>query len=107
MTLWCWLASLPAATLARTLPVLSEGEPLPYRPFLDPIDLHAHWYVALVPLAFMTAVAYKAVRIQDPSVYWRHVVKMTLQIVALVVLLGAAFYLAVEVLVPALAPMPE
>ncbi len=107
MTPGCWLASLPAATMARALPLLADGEPLPYRPFLDPINLHAHWYMTLVPLAFMTAVAYKAVRIQDPRIYWRHVVKMTLQIVALVVLLGAAFYLAVEVLVPALAPMPE
>lgn len=107
MTLWCWLASRSAATVTLTRPLLSEGEPLPYRPFLDPIDVHTHWYVTLVPLAFMTAVAYKAIRIQDPSAYWRHVAKMTLQIVALVVLLGAAFYLAVEILVPALAPMPE
>lgn len=73
---------------------------LPWRPFLDPIDLHNSWYWLLIPMAFGISVVYKAVRMQTLDRYWLQVLNLTVQIVFGMVLLGAATYLVVMVFAP-------
>ena len=53
---------------------------LAYRPFLDPIDLHQLWWVLILPMAFFTAMAYKAVRAPDMAQYWRQTIFFALQV---------------------------
>ncbi len=70
---------------------------LAWRPFLDPIHIHDHWYLLLVPLAIGIAIAYKAVRVPDPRKFWRPVAEFAFLIVAGMIGLGLATYLFVEV----------
>jgi hypothetical protein len=69
----------------------------PYRPFLDPIDVHGWWWVMLLPMSVLIAVVYKSVRLKDLRGYWAAVLGMTAQIVIGMVLLGVASYVLVEV----------
>jgi len=73
---------------------------LAYTPFIDPIDLHAAWYLLLPPLAFLIALAYKAVRIPDMTRYWKQVVSFTLQILIAIIGLYALAMLLVAVALP-------
>lgn len=79
---------------------------LAWRPFLDPLDLHSHWWMFLVPLSLLISVTYRAVRMRDLTGYWRAVAVMTIQIIIAMIALGAAAFLFVEFLIPLLAPMP-
>lgn len=79
---------------------------LAYRPLIDPLNVHATWWLLLLPLALLVAIAYKAVRAERFDGYWRDVAVMTGQIVLGMIALGAAFYVVVEWLAPRLAPMP-
>lgn len=78
---------------------------LAWRPFIDPLEVHAAWWLFLVPLALGISLAYKAVRLPTLEHYWRQVGLMTAQIVLAMVLLGAATFLFIEYLVPLIAPM--
>jgi len=69
----------------------------PWRPFIDPLDLHAMWWLMLLPLSLGIAVVYKAVRMRDLKPYWSQVALMTMQIVVGMAVLGAASYALVEV----------
>lgn len=80
--------------------------PLAYTPFLDPINAHDVWYLLLIPLAFLIAVGYKAVRTVDMRVYWRQVLTFTIQIVGGIVLLALGAYLVIVYAIPSLAPVP-
>jgi hypothetical protein len=77
--------------------------PPAWRPLLDPLTLHDHWYLLLVPLAVGIAVTYKGVRVPDPRRFWRPVAEFSFMIVAGMIALGAAAYLFVEVFVAAFA----
>jgi hypothetical protein len=77
---------------------------LAWRPFLDPIDAHRVWWALLVPLALLVSIAYKAVRLHSMRRYWVEVASMTGQIVVWMVLLGAATYVLIGWVVPAIAP---
>lgn len=77
---------------------------LALRPFLDPIAIHAHWYLLLPPMAFFMSLAYKAVRVHDLRRLPREVVAMTIQVILGIIALGAAFYLFIEFLLPVIAP---
>jgi hypothetical protein len=79
---------------------------LAWRPFLDPIDAHSWWYLLLIPLALGISLAHRAVRLTDMSTYPRAVASLTAQIVVSIAALGIAAYLVIQVLVPALTPMP-
>lgn len=79
--------------MTMTLPALLTAA---WRPFIDPLDLHALWWVLLIPMALGVSVVYKAVRVRDLSRYWREVAIMTTQIVLAMILLGAAVYLFIE-----------
>lgn len=63
---------------------------IPYRPFIDPLDLHQHWYLFLIPLALGVSIVYKAVRMRDMAGYARAVAIMTVQIIAGMIALGIA-----------------
>ncbi len=74
-----------------------------YRPFIDPISIHEHWFWLLIPMAVGIAIVYKAVRLKDMDRYWRAVAVMTAQIVLGMIVLGFASYLFVMVYVRFLA----
>ena len=74
-----------------------------WRPFLDPLHLHQHWWALLPLLALGIAIIYKAIRLPETNLrerYWREVIIMTLQIVIAMIALGFATYLLVEVYRP-------
>lgn len=75
-----------------------------WRPFLDPLPLHQAWWALLVPLSFLVAMVYKAVRLPTLEGYWRAVGVMTAQIVLLMAVLWVAVFVAVRWLIPLLAP---
>jgi hypothetical protein len=93
---------MPMHVLAQTAAALSG-----WRPFLDPLDLHAYWWVFLAPLALGISVAYKAVRVPSLEGYGRAVAIMTVQIILAMVLLWLASFLFVGYLLPLIAPMGE
>ena len=72
---------------------------LAWRPFLDPLNIHDHWWWTLPALALGISIAYRAVRVHSFEGYWKRVLVMTIQIVGGMVLLSALVYLIVEVLV--------
>ncbi|MBK7406533.1 MAG: hypothetical protein IPJ41_18540 [Phycisphaerales bacterium] len=77
-----------------------------WRPFLDPLNLHAWWWMLLVPLSFGIAVTYRATRVATFEGFWLKAVILTVQIVLSMFLLGIASYLFIQVAVPYLMPMP-
>ena len=91
-----------------TLAPLVHAPFLPaYTPFVDPLNLHSLWYLLLVPLALLTAVAYKAVRARDMRRYPVEVLTMAAQILLGMIALALGFLLFVELLIPLLAPTPR
>ncbi len=67
----------------------------PFRPFIDPIELHQWWFALLIPMAVMVSMTYKAIRKQTLERYWRDVMLMSAQIVVGMIALGAATYVLV------------
>jgi hypothetical protein len=78
---------------------------LAWRPFLDPLDLHAYWYALLIPLALGISIADKAVRVRNMERYWMNVLTMTAQIVGSIIGLGLLAYIVLILIVPRLIPM--
>lgn len=78
---------------------------LAYRPFIDPLNLQKTWFFLLAPLCLGVSVAYKAVRVADLSHFWRQVAKMTLQLILLIILVGAALFAVVQYVLPLVVPM--
>lgn len=76
-----------------------------YRPFLDPINMQRSWYLLLIPLSLGIAVTYKAVRVNDMRTYPRQVAAMTVQIILGMLALGAASFVLVQYVFPAILPM--
>jgi hypothetical protein len=70
---------------------------LAWRPFQDPLTFHDHWYVLLIPLALGIAITYKAVRVPDPTRFWRPVMEFAFLIVVGMIALGLGTYVFVEV----------
>lgn len=77
---------------------------LAYRPFIDPLSLHAWWWITIVPLALWISIAYKAMRVPDCEGWWsayiKQVVWMTLQTVGGMMALAAVVFVIVELAVP-------
>ncbi len=78
---------------------------LAWRPFLDPMNLHAWWWAFLLPLSIGVSVAYKAVRVDDLKDWPRQVAVMTAQIILGMILLGIAAYLFLAFVLPHVLPM--
>jgi uncharacterized membrane protein len=79
---------------------------LAWRPFLDPLNLHAYWWAFLAPLALGVSFTYKAVRVPDLAQLPKQTVIMTAQVIGVMILLGLASFLFLEYLLPVIAPMP-
>lgn len=77
---------------------------LAYRPFIDPLDLHRHWFVLLLPMALFLSIAYKATRLEDLRELPKAVMVMTIQICLWMAALGLAAYLFVQHVAPIIAP---
>lgn len=76
---------------------------LGYTPFIDPINAHQWWYLLLLPLAVLIAIAYKAVRVETLRDFPREAAVMAVQIVLGIVLIGVASFLFVEKVLPLIA----
>lgn len=88
--------ALPAI-IAGVLATTNGAPKPPYRPFLDPVDIHGAWWALLPVMAVFISLVYKAVKHKDLSTYWRAVGKMTLEIVGGMALLAVASYVVVEI----------
>lgn len=77
---------------------------LAWRPFLDPMDLHAYWWAFLIPLSLLISVVYKAVRVERLADWPRATLVMTAQIIAAMILLGAGVFCFLEYILPMIAP---
>ena len=75
-----------------------------WRPFLDPLNLHAYWWAFLLPLALLVSVVYKAVRAPTPAAWATQTLTMTAQIILAMILLGAAAFCFLEFVLPLIAP---
>lgn len=73
---------------------------LAYTVFFDPLDVHAVWWVSVVPLALGISIAYKAARVKTFEAFWRNVVMMMVQILLALIGLAGASYVLLEVVVP-------
>lgn len=77
---------------------------LAFRPFLDPLQLHAYWWAFLLPLALGVSFTYKAVRVVSLADLIRQTIVMTAQIILGMVLLGIASFCFLEFVLPIIAP---
>ncbi len=73
---------------------------LAWTPFLEPLDLHAMWWLTIIPISLFVSMAYKAVRLPDLHDYWRTVAVMTTQIILAMIALAAALHILIEFIVP-------
>ncbi len=72
-----------------------------YIPFITPLNwFHDTWFLLAIPMAFLLAMSYKAIRVRDLNHYWRQVAIMTGQILLGLTLLGAGLYAIIEWVVP-------
>ena len=93
MNPWSWLVAQAASSASASRS---------WTPFLDPLPIHAQWWLTIIPMAFFVCVAYKAVRCVDMSQYWRQVFVMTGQTIAGMIGLAVLMFAVVEVVVPRL-----
>lgn len=70
---------------------------LAYRPVLDPLPIHGWEWAVLPAIAFLLAMAYKAVRTERPDRYWRETTILAGGIVTGMALLSAASWVFVEI----------
>ncbi|MEO1128715.1 MAG: hypothetical protein AAFX05_03290 [Planctomycetota bacterium] len=83
-------------------PLALLGQSTGFRPFLEPLPLHEWWWITLIPMALLTSIAYKAVRMPQPkgARYVRSVGIMAAQIVIAMVVISLLLYVLVERIVP-------
>jgi len=80
------------------------GATLAFRPILDPAPIGpTGWWLLLIPMALGVAMAYKAVRANNPRAWVSQVLVMTIQIVVGITLAAFAAHVMVEWVAPALA----
>lgn len=75
--------------------------------FVDAITSHDSWYLLIVPMIIFIAIGYKAVRTHNMDNYWRQVLVFIIQVLGGMALLAIAFMIAINMIVPMLAPMPS
>lgn len=69
---------------------------LAWTPFLEPMPgVHAWWWALMVPLIVLISAGYKGIRVTDPREFTRGTLTMSLQLIALIVMLGLALAVAV------------
>ncbi len=77
---------------------------LAHRFFIDPLDLHALWWLMLLPIAVFISMAYKAIRLPNLDRYWPQVASMAVQIVLAMIGLAAACFVIIEMFVARMSP---
>ncbi|MGP1345594.1 MAG: hypothetical protein ACTS3F_02855 [Phycisphaerales bacterium] len=87
-----------------TAPADLAARSLAYRPFLDPLELHDHWFWTLIPLLLLTAMAYKGIRVGEFTArrWCAQSLIMSLQLVVLMAALAIGLHAIVEFVVPVL-----
>lgn len=89
--------------LVPSLPLASSITlTLGHRLFIDPLDAHGVWWIALVPMALLISMAYKAVRLPTLDRYWQQVVSMTVQVTLAMLGLAAGSFILIELFVRAM-----
>jgi len=73
---------------------------LAYRPFLDPINAYGWWLYLAFPLLIGISIVYKAIRLPSMRRYWPQVIKMSAQLILVLIVIAVALYLLVEVALP-------
>ncbi len=68
-----------------------------YRPVLDPLPIHGVEWAVLPAIAFLLAMAYKAVRTERPDRYWKETVLFAGFVVVAMVTLSLASWLLIEI----------
>ena len=76
-----------------------------YRPFIDPVNLHQQWYLLLIPMALLLALAYKSVRVVELRELPKQALVMAAQIVFGMIALGFGAYLLVQYVAPRIIPL--
>ena len=76
---------------------------LAYTPLIDPLNLHAAWFWLLIPLAVLIAMAYKAVRVPDMTLYWRQTALFAAQIILGIIGLYAFSLVVLNWILPVIA----
>ncbi len=75
---------------------------LAWRPFIDPINAHAWWFLLILPVALLVSLSWKSVRIDDIRRLPRPVIVMTVQVILAMLGLGLAAFLGLTVALPIL-----
>lgn len=74
---------------------------LSYIPFFSPINwFQDRWWLLALPLVFLLAMAYKAMRVRFTDVYWRQVVAMSIQVLVGMIVLAVTLHVVTGWLVP-------
>jgi len=95
-------AAAPAGAGAGTGAASGGLFPPGWTPFIDPLNLHDHWWLTIIPLIVLVSIAYKAIRTKDLSTYWKQVAVMSVQVFAGMIALAVLTFLIVEVAIPVL-----
>lgn len=61
--------------------------------------MHSLWWLTLLPMSVLIAMAYKAIRLPDLSRYWQQVASMAAQVVLAMIGLAAASFVIIELFV--------
>jgi hypothetical protein len=76
---------------------------LGWTPFLEPMNaMQSVWYLLLLPLVFGISIAYRALREENYTHYWRSVAIMTGQVVFGIAAIAIALGLFVQIIIPLL-----
>ena len=65
-------------------------------PFLQPMDLHAHWLWLLLPLVFGIALVYKTLKLPDVSMILAETTRLSIYIFVLMFAAGTILWAVVE-----------
>jgi hypothetical protein len=68
-----------------------------WRPFLEPLDLHAHWLWLLPPLVVAIAVVYKALKMPRLHRIWIESAQLSLYILVLMAVAAILLRVLIEV----------
>lgn len=84
-------------TFLTTLGLWDGGTPM-----IDPMQIHALTWVTIIPLAFLISLAYKSVRVGNatPQVIAQQTLKMGLQVLGGMAILGATLHVFLSFIVP-------
>jgi hypothetical protein len=85
--------------LTLLAPLLAAGAPLPsWRPFVSPLLMGPWWPLTVVPLVLAIALVYKAIKIDDARQWPMQTLRLTGQILVIMVLAAVALWLVTKIM---------